>query len=316
MNQTSQNTAATDDTAGNSAGFHRNGIIYGFAAYFSWGFLPLYFRMLDHVRAMEIVANRVIWSFFLLLVILAFRRTLRQFGKLVRNKQSMLILGATARLIACNWLGYIWAVNNGHVIAASLGYFLNPLVNVLLGFWILKERHGRLQWAAVGLAALGVAILAATALDTLWISLTLACSFSLYGLIRKMAPVTPLQGLAGETLILTPVSVLYLIWLGDIGAFGIASDLTTNSLLVASGVITTVPLLLFAVAAKRMPYSTLGLLQYIAPTLQFLLGVLVFGETLGRGQLWSFGLIWTGLILYTADSFRRGRMERRAISAV
>lgn len=289
-----------------------NGIAYGFAAYFMWGFLPLYFHLLDHVAPLEIVASRVLWSLLLLLVILLFRGTLRDFGGLVRDPARMRILAATAGLIAVNWLVYIWSVNNGHVIAASLGYFLNPLVNVLLGFLVLKERLGRVQWAAVALAGTGVAILAASALNTFWISLTLALSFAGYGLVRKMAPVTALQGLAAETLILTPLSLLYLGWLAKGGTLAMGSDMRTSVLLALSGAVTSVPLLLFAVAAKRMRYSTLGLLQYVAPTLQFLIGLLLFGEHLGRGQLASFGLIWAGLVLYTADSLRLARSAAAA----
>ncbi|HEY9580979.1 MAG TPA: EamA family transporter RarD [Rhizorhapis sp.] len=288
---------------------------YGFSAYFLWGFLPLYFHLLDDVGSVEIVVNRIVWSFLLLLPILALRGALGEFLRLVRTGTAMLTLTVTSALIAINWLVYIWAVNNGHVVAASLGYFLNPLVNVLLGFAILKERLGRVQWAAVALAAIGVAILAASALNTLWISLALAGSFAFYGLIRKLSPVTALQGLAAETLILTPFSLLYLAGLGSAAAFASAS-LATNGLLALSGVITSVPLLLFAVAAKRLRYSTLGLLQYIAPTLQFLIGVLVFKETLSDGQMASFALIWVGLILYTADSLRHARAERRVLPGI
>lgn len=283
----------------------RGGVAAGAGAYLAWGFLPLYFLMLDRVFPLEIVASRIIWSLFLLLVILALRGTLANFFQLLKNKQVMLILAATSTLIASNWLVYIWAVHSNHVVAASLGYFLNPLVNVLLGFAVLKERLNRLQWTAVALAAIGVAMMAVSALDTLWISLTLAVSFSLYGLIRKMAPVTPLQGLAAETLILAPFSLAYMGWLAAAGSLAFGTGPMITGLLLLSGVITSVPLLLFAVAAKRMAYSTLGLLQYITPTLQFMLGLLVFGETLTSGQLGSFGLIWAGLALYSTSSLHQ-----------
>lgn len=305
---TSSGTAAASGVAGQGSG-----ILYGFGAYLTWGFLPLYFRMLDHVGSMEVVASRILWSLLLLLVILALRGTLGAFAGLIRQPRAMLTLTVTAGLIAINWLVYIWAVNHGHVLAASLGYFLNPLVNVLLGFAVLKERLGQRQWIAIALAATGVVILATAALDTLWISLTLAVSFSLYGLLRKIAPVTALQGLTAETLILSPASLLYMAWLGSTGALAMGSDASTSGWLAISGVITSVPLLLFAVAAKRMAYSTLGLLQYIAPTIQFLIGFMVFGETLSHSQLWSFGLIWIGLALYTADSLRQVRAERRPL---
>ena len=294
----------TSATPASATEDHRIGIAAGAGAYLLWGFLPLYFRLIDHVGALEVVANRVLWSLLLLIVVLAMRGMLGDMVRLMRNPGMVLALTATAALIAVNWLVYIWAVSNGHVVAASLGYFLNPLANVLLGSVVLKERLGRYQWLSVGLAVIGVAVLAGSALDTLWLSLTLALSFSLYGLIRKIVPVAAQQGIAAETLILTPLSLIYLGWLAQNGKLALGLDPTTDALLIFSALATTVPLILFAVAAKRMAYSTLGLLQYIAPTLQFLLGVLVFGETLSAGQLWSFGLIWSGLILYTASSLR------------
>lgn len=294
----------------------RTGIFAGVAAYLIWGMLPLYFRLIEHVGALEVVANRIIWSVLLLFFILAVRGTLRDIISLLRTWRVALTLTATAALIGVNWLVYVWAVNHGHVVAASLGYFLNPLVNVLLGCMILKERLGRFQWLAVGLAATGVAILATSALNTLWISLALALSFSFYGLIRKLADVAALEGLAAETLILSPVALIYLGWLTAHGTLALGSDVPTDALLVFTAVLTSVPLVLFAVAAKRMAYSTLGLLQYIGPTLQFLLGVLVFGESLSTGQLWSFGLIWMGLILYSAVSLRQAQVNRRAVPAM
>lgn len=290
----------------------RIGIAAGAGAYLLWGFFPLYFRLIDHVSALEVVANRILWSLVLLIAALAVRGMLGEMVRLMQKPRIMLALTATATLIAVNWLVYIWAVNNGHVVAASLGYFLNPLVNVLLGSVVLKERLGLYQWLAVGLAAIGVGVLAASALDTLWLSLALALSFSLYGLIRKIVPVAAQQGIAAETLILTPLALAYLGWLAQQGTLVLGSDTATDVLLMLSGLATTVPLVLFAVAAKRMAYSTLGLLQYITPSLQFLLGLFVFGEALSTGQLWSFGLIWAGLILFTATSLRPMKTHTRA----
>lgn len=291
----------------------RGGVAAGVGAYLIWGFLPLYFLMLDSVSPLEIVANRIIWSLCLLLLILALRGTLANFSRLLNDKRAMFILTGTSALIAVNWLVYIWAVHSNHVVAASLGYFLNPLANVLLGCVVLKERLGRWQWFSVALAAVGVAIMAVSALDTLWISLALPIAFSIYGLVRKMAPVSALEGLAVETLMLTPISIAYMGWLAAQGTLAFGNDLKISSLLVLSGVVTSIPLLLFAVAAKRMAYSTLGLLQYIAPTVQFLLGVLVFGENLTSGQLWSFSLIWAGLALYSTASLRQARAERSVL---
>lgn len=282
----------------------RIGIAAGAGAYLLWGFLPLYFRLIDHVSALEVVANRILWSLLLLIAVLAVRGMLGDMVRLMQKPRMVLALTATAALIAVNWLGYIWAVNNGHVVAASLGYFLNPLVNVLLGSVVLKERLRPYQWLAVGLAATGVAVLAASALDTLWLSLALALSFGFYGLIRKIVSVSAQLGIAAETLILTPLALAYLGWLAQQGTLVLGSDRVTDVLLMLSGLLTTVPLILFAVAAKRMAYSTLGLLQYIAPSLQFLLGLFVFEEELSTGQLWSFGLIWAGLGLFTVASLR------------
>jgi chloramphenicol-sensitive protein RarD len=220
---------------------------------------------------------------------------------------------ATALLIAANWLIYIWAVTNGHVAAASLGYFLNPLLNVLLGFLFLKERLTRWQWVAVGLAGAGVAILATGALDTLWISLSLALTFGVYGLIRKVAPVGPMVGLASETIILLPLALAALaVWTVDgTGHFG-TLGMGTDALLLLAGVVTAVPLLLFASAARQMPYATIGLIQYIGPTIQFLLAMFLYREPLTTAHLLTFPLIWAGLVLYSWDVLRRSRSGPQA----
>lgn len=303
------------ETAG-KANLVRGGITAAIGCYLIWGFLPLYFRAVSHVSPFEVIANRILWSLILLLLILSLRGTFGNFIRMLGNGKTLLALTGTSTLIAINWLTYVWAVNNEHVVAASLGYFLNPLVNILLGFVILKERLGRFQWIAVGLTAIGVAIMAGSALDTLWISLALAFSFGFYGLVRKMTAATALQGLAAETLILTPPALAYMAWLAASGSLALGMDVTTTGLLALSGVVTSVPLLLFAVATKRMAYSTLGLVQFIAPTLQFLLGIFVFGETLNSGQLWSFVLIWAGLVLYTVDSLRQARSAHPSIPAI
>lgn len=287
------------------------GLLHGIGAYFLWGLLPIYFKLLGNVDPLEIVASRVVWSLLLLAAILAIRGGLRDFGLLLRTPRAMAAMTASACLIAVNWLIYVWAVHHGHVVAASLGYFLNPLVNVLLGRLVLKERLRRMQMAAVALACVGVVILASAALDTLWISLMLATSFAFYGLIRKMAPVGPMQGLAAETLVLAPVALGYMGWLAASGAMMFGAGMGTSLLLASSGVVTSIPLLMFATAARRMPYSMLGLLQYIAPTMQFLLG-LFYGEPLSGWQIASFGLIWGGLAIFTADSLHMAHANRRA----
>ncbi|EAT09421.1 drug/metabolite transporter superfamily protein [Sphingomonas sp. SKA58] len=270
---------------------------------------------MHHIDAIEIVTQRILWSLLLILPILAWRGTLPVFRATFGNPRLVVALAGSALMIAINWLTYVWAVNDNHVVAASLGYFLNPLVNVLLGVLVLKERLRRFQLLAIGLAAIGVAILAASALTTLWISLTLAFSFAFYGLLRKLTPVAPMTGLGVETALLAPLAIAYLIWEAGHGGIGFGQDLPTSALLILSGGVTTVPLVLFATAAQRLPMATLGLMQYIAPTLQFLCGVLLLGEVLSIGQMLSFALIWIGLILFAGDSIATARRNRTAAAA-
>lgn len=291
-----------------------NGLLFGIGAYFLWGILPLYFKLLPMVGPVEIVASRILFSLILMIAILAATGALGDFGRTLRDRRTMIAMTGSALLIAINWLVYIWAVANDHIVAASLGYFLNPLVNVLLGVLVLKEKLRPVQIAAILVAAIGVAVMAVSAINTLWISITLAVSFALYGLIRKTAAVGPRQGLAAETLILTPIAAAYAIWLVSQGQAAFGKDVATSILLALSGIVTSVPLLLFATAARRMPLSMLGLLQYLAPTIQFLIGVLLFDETPSRGQMISFVLIWAGLILFTVDLLRSTRAARLALA--
>lgn len=282
-----------------------------------WGVLPLYFRAIGAVPPTEIVAHRICWSVLLLLAILAVRKRIGGLVTALTTRRLLLPLMASAALIAVNWLVYIWAVQHHQVIAASLGYFLNPLLNVVLGFFVLRERLDRTQWVAVACAALGVAVLAAGALSTLWISLTLAGSFGLYGLIRKVTPVDPMVGLAAETVVLMPVAFGWLLWLGATGALLFASgDAPTgrDALLVASGAITALPLLLFAFAAQRLRLATLGLIQYLGPTIQLVLGLLLFGEHLTTAHMIAFPLIWLGLAIYSIAALRQTR-DRRSEAA-
>ena len=297
----------TEDREGRRAGF-----LFGLGAYLCWGVLPLYFKLLAAVPAVEIVANRIIWSLpFLALLVTAWRR-----WGLIRAALSagriLVTLAVTAALIAANWLIYVWAVVHGFVLETSLGYYLNPLFNVLLGVFLLKERLSRAQVGAVLLAAAGVAALAWGATSGLWISLSLAISFGLYGFIRKIAPVDALEGLSVETALLAPFSLSYLLWAhqgpAGLAAFGPA----LTALLVVGGALTAIPLLLFNAAAKRLPYSTLGFLQYIAPSLQFLLAVLVFGERFTAAHALCFGAIWAALAIFAAEGLRLGRARARA----
>ncbi len=289
----------------------RSGLLLGLGAYLLWGILPLYFKAVDHVAPTEIVAHRIVWSLIFLGCLVFLWRRWPAIRAAAGTSRILFTLTVTAILIAINWLVYIYAVVSGHVLEGSLGYYLNPLVNVLLGVVLLKERLTRAQLFATLLAAAGVVVLAAGAGAGLWISLTLAVTFGLYGFVRKVAPVDSLEGLAIETAILAPVALGWILWLqwdgsGGFGRFGLATDL----LLILGGAVTAIPLLLFTAAARRLPYSTLGFLQYIAPTLQFLLAVLVFGEPLTLPHLICFGAIWTALIIFTFEGWRGSRARR------
>jgi chloramphenicol-sensitive protein RarD len=288
----------------------RAGLFYGLGAYLIWGFLPIYFKALAAVSATEIVAHRIVWSMlFLAALVLLWKRWPAVRAAL--GSRVLLVLIATAGLIAANWLIWIWAVTNNHVLEGSLGYYLNPLVNVLLGVVLLGERLSPARIFAVLLAAVGVAALALGAGDGLWISLSLAASFALYGYLRKVAPVDALEGLTIETAILTPIALGWILWLQQEGTGSFEADGTTTVLLVLAGAITAIPLLLFTAAARRLPYSTLGFLQYIAPSIQFLLAILVFGERLTTAHTICFAAIWTALIIYTAEGWRLGRAAAR-----
>jgi chloramphenicol-sensitive protein RarD len=292
----------------------RAGLLFGVGAYLLWGVLPLYFKLLAGVSPTEIVAHRILWSLVFLAALVTLWRRWPTIRAALATRRVMLTLALTALLIAANWLIYIGAVVHGHVLAGSLGYYLNPLVNVLLGVALLKEPLSRGQLIAVLLAGLGVAVLAVRAGGDLWISLALALSFGLYGFIRKIAPVDALEGLTIETAILAPVSLGYIMWLQQQGQGGFAAySSTTGALLVVGGAVTAIPLLLFNAAAKRLPYSTLGFLQYIAPSLQFLLAVLAFGEPFTRAHALCFGAIWIALAIFAVEGFRMGRARRLAV---
>lgn len=285
-----------------------------FAAALCWGLMPVYFKLLTSVGALETVSHRIIWTVPLLVLILALRRSLPELWATVANPKLLRWLTLSAVLIAANWLIYIWAVHNAHIVAASLGYFISPLLSVMLGTMFLRERLSRMQWAAIAIAALGVAVLAASAWQTLWISLLLAGSWSAYSLVRKLAVVGPLSGLAVETGLLAPIFLTYIVWLataGDGMEFG--QSLSIDLLLLGAAVITAVPLLLFAGAVRTVPFATLGLMQYIAPLMQFLFAVFVYDEPLTTAQLLCFGCIWTGLVIYSVDAWRTARQTAQTV---
>ena len=290
----------------------RAGLGFGLGAYLVWGVLPLYFKLLKLVPPVEIVAHRILWSLILLALLVTLWRRWAAIRAALGAGRIVLTLMLTAALIAANWLIYIWAVVQGHVLETSLGYYLNPLINVLLGVVLLKERLSRAQAGAVLLAAAGVALLAWGAASGLWISLSLAVSFALYGFIRKIAPVDALEGLSIETALLAPLSLAWLLWMHQ-GSTGLTEfGGTTAFLLILGGAVTAIPLLLFNAAAKRLPYSTLGFLQYIAPSIQFLLAVLAFGEPFTLAHALCFGAIWTALAIFAAEGLRLGRARARA----
>jgi chloramphenicol-sensitive protein RarD len=294
------------------AASHRTGMIYGTTAYLLWGVLPLYFKALAHVSPGEILAHRIVWSLLFLLSLSTLWRRWPAIRAAIRNPRVLLTLTATALLIAVNWLVYIIAVVSGHVLEGSLGYYLNPLVSILLGVALLGEKLSRTQIFATLLAAAGVAVLAAGAGSGLWISITLALSFASYGFLRKVAPVQALEGLSIETMILAPLALGWIIVLEAQGQGGLRDwSIGTDVLLVLGGAITAIPLLLFTEASKRLPLSTLGFLQYIAPSLQFLSAVVLFGEPLTTSHILCFGAIWTALAIFTTDSWRRSVRSRR-----
>lgn len=270
--------------------------------------MPIFFKQLGSVSALEIIAHRVIWAVPLLILIMAFRRQLAEYWRAISRWSTLRWMLVSAVLMSSNWLLYVWAVNSGQILAASLGYFLNPLLNILLGTVFLAEKLNRTQWIAVGIAAAGVAVLAAGAFGTLWISLSLAVSFAIYGLIRKMAPVGSVPGLAIETSLLLPLAIGAAFYFADQPAHpDWGSDSRTSLFLAAGGVVTAVPLLLFATAARKLPYSVMGFIQYIGPTIQFLLGVFLYGEALSGPRAICFVLIWAALALFTWDGIRRMR---------
>lgn len=296
---------------------HRpSGLPHALAAYLVWGLLPLYLRLIHAVPPFEFVAWRIVFTVPLCLLFIAARRQWGDLRAVLAQPRLLLRLFVTALLIGLNWTIYIAAVQQGHVLATSLGYYINPLVNVLAGTLFLKERLSRRQWAAVGLAGLGVSLLAWGARDTLWISLSLAVSFSLYGLIRKLSPVGSLPGLTIESIVLlVPASAVVWWYAQQSAGPAVGQDLTQSLLVACSGALTAIPLLLFAVAAQRMDYSTLGMVQFLSPTLVFFLGLFVFGEPLKPVQLACFVLIWGAIGLFVWDLLAlRKKTSRRSAS--
>jgi len=305
----------------------RRGVGFGFAAYFLWGVFPLYFRALDASGAVEILLHRILWSLVILAVVVgAARATRADLRAVLRRPRLVGVLAAAALALSLNWGIYIYAVNSGQVVEAALGYFINPLVTVALGVVVLRERLRPAQWAAVGIGALAVAVLTADYGRPPWIALALACSFGCYGLVKNRVggSVGALSGLTTETLVLGPVALAALAWYEATGRGTFTVDAPWQALLlVSSGLVTVGPLLLFAAAARRVPLTTMGLLQYLTPMLQLLCGVLLLGEYVPPARWAGFGLVWLALVVLTADSLRTAhrtaretRVEERELAGV
>ncbi len=290
----------------------KRGPLLAAVAYLMWGVLPIYWHALAGVPALEILLHRIVWSLVVVLALLALRKEWQWLADGLRHPAVFRVFFVTAALLAVNWLVYLWANNNGHIVETSLGYFITPLVSVVLGLLVLHERMRPGQWLSVGIAALGVLFLVLTAGGTLWISLLLALSFGFYGLLRKTARLGSLEGLTVEMAILFLPALAYLLYLSSSGqaAFG-AGDASTTTLLAFSGVVTAVPLLLFASGARLVPLTTLGLLQYIAPTMQFSIGVFIYHEPFDQARLLGFSIVWFDLADYSVEGYRH---RRRALA--
>lgn len=283
------------------------GVLYGIGAYALWGFFPIYWKLLQRVPALELIAHRIAWSFLLLIAVIMLTGQLSEFRSSF-NARTVGIYLMASLLIGVNWLMYVWAVNAGHIVETSLGYFINPLISVLLGLIVLRERLRAVQWLPVGLAFVGVTFLTIKFGQLPWIALVLAFSFGFYGLVKKLAPLSSLYGLTLETGILFIPAVAYL---GFVEASGRGAFMHTgvlpDSLMVGAGLVTTVPLLMFASAAKQIPLTMIGVLQYIAPTIQFLIGVFLYHEPFDQSRLIGFSIVWLALIIFWAENYFASR---------
>lgn len=284
------------------------GFTAAISAFGIWGLFPIYLIGLRHIPAMEITAHRIVWSCVFVLTWLALAGDLGKLADAAKRPGVLIRLVGSAFFIAVNWIGFAWAVNNGHVLEVSLAYFIGPLLNILLGIFVLRERLNATQWLAVAFAAAGVLYLTFIAGHPPWIALMVGSSFAFYGLIRKTVNIDALPGLAVETILLAPFAVAYLVWCEMQGTAALGHDTAlVNTLLLLGGVVTSVPLVLFAFGARQVPYSTIGVLQFIAPSLQLVGGLVVFGESLAAARATGFVLIWIGLLIYIVNALWRAR---------
>jgi len=288
----------------------RKGILYGIGAYALWGFFPIYWKLLHKVSALQVIGHRISWSFVLLIIVILITKQWKDFRSAALTSKTLGIYSVAAILLTINWLVYVWGVNAGFIVETSLGYFINPLLSVLLGVIFLRERLRLAQWIPVGLATVGVIYLTIVYGRLPWIALSLAISFGFYGFVKKLSPLGSLYGLTLETGIVFPIALIYLIFVGlnGTGAF-LHEGALTNILLIGAGIVTTIPLLMFASAAKQIPLTVVGLLQYIAPTLQFLIGVFIYKEPFDQAHLIGFAVVWVALIIFWLENFIANRVS-------
>ncbi|WP_338720039.1 EamA family transporter RarD [Devosia sp. XK-2] len=294
-------------TRGADAGETRKGVVAALSAYLFWGFLPILFHLLDQAGSVLIVAERTLWSLVLLTLFIAFTGGFSEIRSVLADFRRMRVIAMSALLLVCNWLLYVWAVETGQVLEASFGYFINPLVNVAIGMVLLGERQNRMQSVAIAIAAVAILIQAAGIGRVPLIALGLAFSFGFYGFIRKTAQTGPATGLFAETLVAAPLAMGYVIFDIVHNGVGVHADPTLMLLLIATGPATAVPLLLFAYGVRRLRLTTIGMFQYLAPSIQFLLAIMLFGEELNPMRLLSFALIWLSLAVFSWDSFSQRR---------
>ncbi|GAA1442832.1 EamA family transporter RarD [Mycobacterium cookii] len=293
----------------------RRGLILGALAYTLWGTFPLYWTLLEPGGAVEILAHRIVWSLLTMVLILVLWHRVDQLKALLRDRRKLLLISGAAVVISVNWGGYIWGVNNGRVLETSLGYFINPLVTVLMGVLVLGERLRRLQWVAMGIAFVAVVVLTVDYGRPPWVALVLAFSFGTYGLLKKQAGVGAVESITLETLVLAPIAMAYVAWLvatssSNFGSHGLGHAL----LFTTTGIITAIPLMLFGAAAIRVSMVSLGLLQYLAPTIQFALGILVFEEAMPASRWIGFGLVWVALAMFTVEALNHRRRQLRLVA--
>jgi chloramphenicol-sensitive protein RarD len=294
----------------------KGGVVFGVAAYLCWGFFPLYWPLLDPASSLEVLSHRFVWSMVFVLGALVAVGKWRAFVAIARDRRMMLILTAASVTIACNWGGFIWGVTNGHVIETSLGYFINPLVTVLLAVFVLKEKLRPAQWVAVGVGTLAVVVLAVDYGRLPWIALLVAFSFAAYGFLKKKADLGAFEGLGMETAILFPVALAFLIALQLRGDLTFGHEGAGNMVLLAgTGIVTAIPLLLFGAAATRLSLSTIGILQYLGPILQFMTGLFIFGEDMTGPRWVGFVIVWLALVIFTVDAITHRRRVLRTTAA-